>query len=88
MQPKTYESIPGLFLFPIISRRRSANVEREALFQIARGDLMKDIKLPIGGLLVLSGESRYQWKHRVLPETSGESASEDVERVSLVFGFQ
>jgi len=64
------------------------NVQREALFQIAKGDLMQDIKLPIGGLLVLSGESRYQWKHRVLPETSGESASEDVERVSLVLGFQ
>ncbi len=45
--------------------------------------------LPIGSLLVLSGESRYEWKHRVLPmAASGEVKPGEIERVSLVLGFQ
>jgi hypothetical protein len=63
------------------------NVQREALFQIAKGDAVVDVPLPVGCLLVLSGESRYDWKHRVLPSASGNAAA-GVERVSLVLGFQ
>lgn len=65
------------------------NVQREALFQIAKGDTVLDIPLPVGALLLLSGESRYEWKHRVLPsEAQAGSAAHAVERVSLVLGFQ
>jgi hypothetical protein len=65
------------------------NVQREALFQIARGAATLDIQLPVGALLVLSGESRYEWKHRVLPMAgSGTVPPGGVERVSLVLGFQ
>jgi hypothetical protein len=65
------------------------NVHQSALFQIAKGDLALDVELPVGGLLILSGESRYEWKHRVLPRPSGRPASAGViERVSLVLGFQ
>ena len=63
------------------------NVQKEALFQITNGDEVHDIKLPIGALLVLSGESRYEWKHRVLPSENNGSENE-IKRVSLVLGFQ
>lgn len=63
------------------------NVQREALFQIAKGDAAVDVRLPVGAPLVLSGESRYEWKHRVLP-MPGLGAGGGVERVSLVLGFQ
>ncbi len=65
------------------------NVQREALFQIAKGDVRTNIVLPVGALLLLSGESRYEWKHRVLPSDApnGERAHV-IERVSLVLGFQ
>lgn len=65
------------------------NVQREALFQIAKGDTVLDIALPVGALLLLSGESRYEWKHRVLPsEAPAGAAAHPVERVSLVLGYQ
>lgn len=65
------------------------NVQREALFQITKGQTVTDIRLAVGSLLVLSGESRYEWKHRVLPMAStGAGGPEGVERVSLVLGFQ
>ncbi|HEX4608289.1 MAG TPA: hypothetical protein VH092_08795, partial [Urbifossiella sp.] len=66
------------------------NVQREAVFQITKdGEDVTEIRLPVGSLLVLSGESRYQWKHRVLPMAgSGAVALGGVERVSLVLGFQ
>lgn len=65
------------------------NVQREAMFQIAKDGPPTDIPLPVGGLLVLSGESRYEWKHRVLPSAStGPTPPGAVERVSLVLGFQ
>jgi hypothetical protein len=65
------------------------NVQREVRFQIARGDLLRELSLPVGALLVLSGESRYQWKHRVLPMASHHTdAAGQVERVSLVLGFR
>ena len=65
------------------------NVQREVLFQIAKGDVITDISLPVGALLLLSGESRYEWKHRVLPSPAPDGASANaVERVSLVLGFQ
>jgi len=65
------------------------NVQREALFQIAKHETITDIELPVGSLLVLSGESRYEWKHRVLPQPSHDATPPgQVERVSLVLGFQ
>jgi hypothetical protein len=65
------------------------NVHREVLFQIAREESVEDIELPLGSLLILSGESRYRWKHRVLPKQIADSDETDrVERVSLVLGFQ
>lgn len=65
------------------------NVQREALFQITKGAAVTDIQLPVGSLLVLSGESRYEWKHRVLPmAASGAAGPGGIERVSLVLGFQ
>lgn len=65
------------------------NIQREVLFQIAKEETVTDVNLPVGSLLVLSGESRYQWKHRVLPMTSNyASAKGDIERISLVLGFQ
>ena len=65
------------------------NIQREVLFQIAKDETVIDVNLPVGSLLVLSGESRYQWKHRVLPMTSNnESTQNDIERISLVLGFQ
>lgn len=43
----------------------------------------------IPGLLVLSGASRYQWKHGVLPMPArGATEPGGIERVSLVLGFQ
>jgi hypothetical protein len=65
------------------------NVQREALFQIAKGDLLTDVTLAVGALLVLSGESRYEWKHRVVPMAAPESLpGGGVQRVSLVLGYQ
>ena len=64
------------------------NIQRSVLFQIAKDEFVTDINLPVGSLLVLSGESRYQWKHRVLPMASVAAASGEVERLSLVLGFQ
>ena len=65
------------------------NVQREALFQITKGEAVTDIRLPVGSLLVLSGESRYEWKYRVLPmAASGSGGPGGIERVSLVLGFQ
>jgi hypothetical protein len=65
------------------------NIHREALFQIARGEVMRDIRMPVGCLLLLSGESRYEWMHRVLPrECESKDAGEEVQRVSLVLGYQ
>lgn len=65
------------------------NVQREALFQIAKGDVVNGIPLPVGALLLLSGESRYEWKHRVLPAAAPAGGDPNaVERVSLVLGFQ
>jgi hypothetical protein len=63
------------------------NIQREARFQIAKDDTMQEINLSVGSLLVLSGESRYDWKHRVLP-TQGQGIAEDIERISLVLGFK
>jgi hypothetical protein len=65
------------------------NVHQPALFQIAKGDVIKDIKLTIGCVLLLSGESRHEWKHRVLPRGLDAPASPDeLKRVSLVLGYQ
>jgi hypothetical protein len=65
------------------------NVQREALLQITKGEAITDIPLAVGSLLVLSGESRYDWKHRVLPMAStGHAEPNGIERVSLVLGFQ
>lgn len=51
--------------------------------------MIADIQMAVGSLLILSGESRYEWKHRVLPMVaSGEAEIGEIERVSLVLGFQ
>jgi len=65
------------------------NVQREAHFQIAKDDLLEEIVMPVGSLLILSGESRYEWKHRVLPmKSTGLATADGIERVSLVLGFK
>jgi len=65
------------------------NIHREACFQIAKDENTHDLTLPVGSLLILSGESRYEWKHRVLPSTMKPEANSDlVQRVSLVLGYQ
>jgi alkylated DNA repair dioxygenase AlkB len=65
------------------------NVQRAVRFEIANGGEPTAIELPVGALLLLSGESRYVWKHRVLPSAAPPGASgHPVERVSLVLGFQ
>ena len=64
------------------------NIQREAQFQITDGEQVIDIHLPVGALLMLSGDSRYVWKHRVLPSTSCESSHGEVERISLVLGVK
>jgi hypothetical protein len=65
------------------------NIQREVLFQIANNEnAVTDIPLPVGSLLLLSGESRYEWKHRVLPSDAPTTGGHRVQRVSLVLGFQ
>lgn len=65
------------------------NVQREAQFEIANDGAATAITLPVGALLLLSGESRYVWKHRVLPsEAPAGNRGHPIERVSLVLGFQ
>ena len=65
------------------------NIQRAALFQIAKDEHCQDIELPVGCVLLLSGESRYEWKHRVLPKALGAEASPGkIQRLSLVLGCQ
>ncbi|WP_422382214.1 hypothetical protein [Marinicellulosiphila megalodicopiae] len=64
------------------------NIQRQANFQITDGNRVEDIVLPVGALLLLSGESRYQWKHRVLASHNPQSANGEIERISLVLGVQ
>lgn len=66
------------------------NVQRAARFEIAKGDLREALDMPVGALLLLSGESRYEWMHRVLPsaEPRADAGAHAVERVSLVLGYQ
>lgn len=65
------------------------NIHREALFQIVEPeqDTPTEITLPVGSVLVLSGPSRYEWSHRVLPIRS-QGPSGEVARVSLVLGVR
>ena len=65
------------------------NIHNKAVFQIKKDDVTKEIELPIGSLLILSGESRYEWKHRVLPSTiDSTQINEDIQRISLVLGYK
>lgn len=64
------------------------NIHRAAMFQITNGSDIFDIRLPIGALLLLSGESRYKWKHRILPSKSESNTPNSIERVSLVLGVK
>ncbi len=65
------------------------NIHNKATFQIKKDDVVKEIVLPVGSLLILSGESRYEWKHRVLPSTIDATAvSEEIQRISLVLGYK
>lgn len=58
------------------------NVQREAVFEITDGVRVVRFELPVGSLLILSGESRWQWKHRV----TGSTEVDSTERISLVLG--
>jgi len=64
------------------------NTHREATFQITNGNKTIDLHLPVGALLILSGESRYTWKHRVLPSESESDIENYIERISLVLGVK
>lgn len=65
------------------------NIHNKAVFQIKKDNVTKEIELPIGSLLILSGESRYEWKHRVLPSTiDSTKINEDIQRISLVLGYK
>ena len=64
------------------------NIYREATFQITDGNEIVDMHLPVGALLILSGDSRYKWKHRVLPSESTSDIEGQIERVSLVLGVK
>lgn len=65
------------------------NIHNKAVFQIKKDDVTKEIELPVGALLILSGESRYEWKHRVLPSTIDTTQiNEDIQRISLVLGYK
>lgn len=65
------------------------NIHNKAVFQIKRDDVIKEVELPIGSLLILSGESRYEWKHRVLPSAiDSTKITEDIQRISLVLGYK
>lgn len=65
------------------------NIHNKAVFQIKKDDVTKEIELPIGSLLILSGESRYEWKHRVLPSTIDVvENTQDIQRISLVLGYK
>jgi hypothetical protein len=64
------------------------NVQRAARFEIAKGAVCEAIDMPVGALLILSGASRYEWMHRVLPSAEPGASGHAVERVSLVLGYQ
>ena len=64
------------------------NVHHLARFEIVQrdGDTPVQVELGVGDILVLSGPSRYDWKHRVLPmQSAGEDGT--IARVSLVLGL-
>lgn len=63
------------------------NLLRAATFQIAQGPKLVSLSLPVGALVLLSGESRYQWKHRVIPMDAHQGRGE-IERMSVVLGVQ
>lgn len=58
------------------------NVQREAVFEITDNVRSVRMELPVGSLLILSGESRWQWQHRVKDSIEDEAT----ERISLVLG--
>jgi len=64
------------------------NIHREVTFQITNDKDMLDIRLSLGALLILSGDSRYKWKHRVMPCKGTSKVENHVERVSLVLGVK
>lgn len=64
------------------------NVHSTAQFEITNGTVTEQLSLTPGMLLVLSGDSRYQWKHRVLPKDCPTLDNAELERISLVLGFQ
>ena len=58
------------------------NVQREAVFEITDAVRVVRIELPVGSLLILSSESRWQWQHRVTDSIEDKAT----ERISLVLG--
>jgi hypothetical protein len=68
----------------IATLRRGATLEllhKDA----AEGAVPERVDLQPGSLVVLSGEARWEWRHRILPAPN-EGDKEDVSRVSVVFG--
>jgi hypothetical protein len=63
-----------------------------AQIQLVKDDKEDDVRslfMEPDSLLVLSGESRYRWRHRVLPSVSSHSGAHgEVGRISVVLGCQ
>jgi hypothetical protein len=70
----------------IATLRRGATLELRHK-DAAAGATPESLVLQPGSLVVLSGEARYEWEHRVL-SSPGSGGEEDISRVSTVFGCQ
>ena len=71
----------------ILSLRKGARLEMQK-GQSEEADFALEIEP--NSLLIFSGESRYEWRHRVMPSPVMEKDSQvgDVARISVVFGAQ
>jgi alkylated DNA repair dioxygenase AlkB len=70
----------------IATLRRGATLELRHK-DAAAGTTPERIILQPGSLVVLSGEARYEWEHRIL-SSPGSGGEEGISRVSIVFGCQ
>lgn len=62
-----------------------------AVFQIrpeGKDDCTTTCSIPLipGSIVLLSGDSRWKWEHRILPSETSTVQSQDVGRISLVLG--
>ncbi|VUD66786.1 hypothetical protein TDB9533_03694 [Thalassocella blandensis] len=64
------------------------NIERQVVFEITNGDRLEALNLPVGALLILSGASRYEWKHRVKSSDAEDGVDKYAGRISLVLGVK